>query len=166
MSRRSLRDSLLADLRTARDSLEQLRKLQHETNLAFLESCRRLGIKLPPTLLNDTGHTPLTTTVRRSTEAVNKVYINADGTEGNDEDPEEGQEEEDSEVERNGVDIGYEGTSEGEDEDSSDFNTSSTGASSISPRPSASPRPSTSPDTSPLQPISAVLASVWGNGFA
>jgi hypothetical protein len=160
VSQRSLRDSLLADLRTARDSLEQLRKLQHETNLAFLESCRRLGIKVPPTLLNDTGYSPPTTAVRRLTEAVNKRSINADDTKGNDEDPGEGEEEEDSEVERNGEDIGYEGTSEGEDEDSSDFNTSSIGASSTSPRPS------TSPDTSPPHPISAVLASVWGNGFA
>jgi hypothetical protein len=133
-----LRDSLLADLRTARDSLEQLRKLHHETNLAFL----------------------------RLTEAVNKRSINADDTEGNDEDPGEGEEEEDSEVEGNGEDIGCEGTSEGEDEDSSDFNTSSIGASSTSPRPSISPRPSTSPDTSPPHPISAVLASVWGNEFA
>jgi hypothetical protein len=162
MSRRSLRDSLLADLRTARDSLEQLRKLQHETNLAFLESCRRLGIKLPPTLLDDTGDTHPTTAVRRSTEAVNKGSINADGTEGNDEDPGEGEEEEeeDSEVEGSGEDIGDEGTSEGEDEDLSDFNTSSIKATSTSSRPS------TSPDTSPPGPISAVLASVWGHEFA
>jgi hypothetical protein len=132
VSRRALRDSYLADLRTARDSLEQLRKLHHETNLAFL----------------------------RLTEAVNKRSINADDTEGNDEDPGEGEEEEDSKVEINGEDMGYEGTSEGEDKDSSDFNTSSIGASSNSPRPS------TSPDTSPPQPISDILASVWGNGFA
>jgi hypothetical protein len=155
-----LRDSCLADLRTARDSLEQLRKLHHENNIVFLESCRSLGIKLPPTLLNDTGYTPPTTSVRRSTEAGNKRSINGDDNEGNDEDPGAGEEEEGSEVERNGEDIGYEGTSEGEDEDSSEFNSSSIGASS------ASPRPSTSPDTSPPRPISAVLASVWGNEFA
>jgi len=154
-----LRDSCLADLRAARDSLEQLRKLQHETNLAFLESCRVLGIAPPPTLLTDTGYTPPTTAVRSSNEAGRKRSIKNDGSEGNDEDTgdEEDEEEDDDEDEGTEGGVGYEGESEDGDEDSSDSGALSTEASSTSPRPS------TSPKTSPLGPISDILASVWGN---
>jgi len=153
-----LRDSCLADLRAARDSLEQLRNLQHETNLAFLESCRVLGINPPETLLTDTGYTLPTTTVMRFNEAGKNRLINADDIEGNDEDTGDGEDEEDDdEDEGTEGDVGYEGESEDEDEDSSDSGTLPTEASSTSPRPS------TSPKTSPLGPISDILASVWGN---
>jgi len=155
-----LRDSCLADLRAARDSLEQLRKLQHETNLAFLESCRVLGINPPQTLLTDTGYTLPTTAVSRSNEAGKERSINADGSGGNDEYTGDEDEEDDEEDEGTEGDFGNEGESEDEDEDSSDSGTLPTEASSTSPPPA------TSPETSPLGPISDILASVWGNELA
>jgi len=116
-----------------------------------------LGINPPQTLLTDTGYTPPTTAVRRLKEAGKERSIIADGSEGNDEYTGDEDEEDDDEDEGTEGEVGYEGESEDEDEDASDSGALSIEASSTSPPPS------TSPKTSPLGPISDILASVWRN---
>jgi len=114
-----------------------------------------LGIDPLPALLADSDHTPPTTVVRRVNEAGEGRSIKGDDSEVHDEHPGEDEDEDEDEGIKGDAEI--EGESGDEDGDSSDSDAISIEASSTSPRPS------TSPNTSPLGPISDILASVWAH---
>jgi hypothetical protein len=158
-----LLDDYLVDVEITLDSVETLCKLQRETNLMLLESCRSLGINPPPTPLTDAGYTPgpATIALREYIEVLKKGSIKADDRNGED----AGEKEDDDAEEDEGDEenMGYEGESEDEDDDSSDSDVPSSDASEAT---DDSHNPSTSPGTGLPRSFPGLLASSGTESFA